>query len=103
MTLTVPHITDELDPEHVLAINLRQKAGQELDLVAFDEQGTFTEIVIDASNLENVDQKFTLVLESFDLNSNGVESTLKTDTVIVNVVKAIVIETSATLATQAIV
>ena len=67
----MPHIYAEEDIGNVLAINLRQKQGFELDFVSFVEQDSHTDVLIDASNLLG-GQQFTLVLESFDTNSNGI-------------------------------
>ena len=74
----MPHIYAEEDIGNVLAINLRQRQGSELDFVTFVEHDGHTDVVFDAANLVS-GQQYTLILESFDSNSNGDMATLKTD------------------------
>ena len=64
-----------------MAINIRQKIGEELSFVSLSNETTATDVIIDTAGLKQGEH--TLILESFDQASDGVESTLKTDTIIV--------------------
>ena len=63
-----------------LLINLRQKSGQELSFVSFSSEAELTNVILDTTGVPA--GEYNLVLESFDMNSNGdVPATLKTDTI----------------------
>ena len=87
IVLSVPHIRAEEDIGNVLAINLRQQEGTQLAFVSFAEETGFTDVLIDGSTLAT-GTEHVLVLESFNINSKGVESALKTDTVTITVVES---------------
>lgn len=85
VVLTVPHIRAEDDIGNTLAINLRQREGDgstRLFFVSFAEESDHTKVIVDGLALTAAaGTEYTLVIESFDTNSNGVESTLKTDSI----------------------
>ena len=64
---------------------MRQKRGQALPFISLIEQEGSTDVLIDASELVEGDE-FLLELESFDTNSSGIASTLKTDSIIIAVI-----------------
>ena len=80
-TMQVEHIRGKYTYANVLAINLRQKTGEELSFVTLANSSSeaMTEVIIDTAGLPL--SNYTLVLESYDENSDGIESTLKTDTI----------------------
>ena len=79
--MQVEHIRGKYTYANVLAINLRQKTGEELSYVTLANSSSeaMTEVIIDTAGLPL--SNYTLVLESYDENSDGIESTLKTDTI----------------------
>ena len=83
--LSVPHVFAEDVIGDQLAIELRQKAGSEIPFVSFINFASSTDVVIDATGV--LPGEYTLVLESFDTNSDLQELTLKTD--IITIVVAI--------------
>ena len=80
-SLNVKHIKAEYPYANDLAINLRQRPGSELSFVSFENNAVSasTNVIIDTTGLTTGEH--TMVLQSFDENSDGVESTLKTDTI----------------------
>ena len=63
-----------------LAINLRQKTGEELSFVSLVNGTISTYVILYTAGV--APGEYSLVLESYDLNSNGaVPATLKTDTI----------------------
>ena len=65
-----------------MQINMRQQSEAELDFVNLVNTSTSTEVTIDGNSLASGD--YELVLESFD-EANAVQSTLKTDRIIISV------------------
>ena len=72
-----------------MQINMRQQSEAELDFVNLVNTSTSTEVTIDGNSLASGD--YELVLESFD-EANAVQSTLKTDRIIISVEAAEAIE-----------
>ena len=65
---------------------MRQQSGAELSFVSLSNLASLTKVKIDGSNLTNLGD-YELVLESFD-EANTVQSTLKTDRILISVVSA---------------
>ena len=78
----IGHIAAEDAIGNIISIDLRQKSGSELDFVSFTNNSADTDVEIDGATLGD----HTLILESYDLNSKGVNSALKTDTITITVV-----------------
>ena len=75
--LSVPHVIDE---NLIDVIDLRQQAGSELSFVSLVNGAASTDVVIDTTGV--LPGEYTLVLESFDTNSNLPGLTRYTDTII---------------------
>ena len=82
--LSVPHVYSEEKIGNQLAIDLRQQADSELPFVSFINRASSTDVVIDTTGV--LPGEYTLVLESYDANSDLPELTLKTDIVTIFVV-----------------
>ena len=82
--LQVEHIQALYPHANVQVISLRQSPGTELSFVSFENQTSATNVIIDTTSLS--DGEYALVLETFDADSDGVESTLKIDTVTIVVI-----------------
>ena len=85
--LNIPHIYSALPIGNTLQINMRQQSGAELSFVSLSNLASLTKVKIDGSNLTNLGD-YELVLESFD-EANTVQSTLKTDRILISVVSAV--------------
>ena len=66
---------------------MRQKVGAELSFVSFSNQASNTNVFINTTGLSIGEH--TLILESYDTESDGVESALKTDNVTIQVIQEV--------------
>ena len=80
-SFTIEAIRSELTIGNELSIYLRQKSGNELSWVSF-EQGSPTKVKVNACDIAT--GSYTLTLESYD-NNSAVKTVLKTDTVAIKV------------------
>ena len=64
---------------------MRQKVGFELSFVSFANQASNTNVFITGLSIG----EHTLILESYDTESDGVESALKTDNVTIQVIQEV--------------
>ena len=84
-TIVIPinHIysDEEFKIGNTLSINLRQATESELAFVSLSNGPSSTEVIINPTGVAN--GSYTLILESYDENSNGSYSTLKQDTIII--------------------
>ena len=92
-TLNVPHVQAADTIGNTLAIDLRLSADSKFTAVQFINDGTATNVIIDATGVAV--GTYTLKLDSFDING-GLFSTLKIDTVTIVVIEG---KTNPVLAT----
>lgn len=77
----VEKVVSEEDIGNVLNINLRKPLDGVPLSVSFVEQATLTTVTVNSAVMPTPNGSYILTLQSFDTNSNGVESTLNTVTV----------------------
>ena len=82
-TLSVPHIYSESTIGNVLAVKMRQKVGSELIFVTLTNGTSSTGVNINTIGVSP--GVYPLVLQSYD-TAGGVFSTLRTDTIMINVI-----------------